>query len=194
MEKTKKIYIYGSGGHGLVSADVARAMGYKKCIFLDDNKGLKFDISLPKYDIFIAIGDNKTREKIFKRVNKCGFNIVSLIHPSAIISKSAKISKKGVLIMPQVIVNARANIQKGVILNSSCVIEHECKVAEFSHISVGAKLAGNVNIKKRCFLGINSAILPNLSLEKDSILGGGALLCKSAITGIYIGVPARIKE
>ena len=32
----KIIYLYGASGHGLVCADIARACGYDKIIFLDD--------------------------------------------------------------------------------------------------------------------------------------------------------------
>ncbi|MBS4274719.1 UDP-4-amino-4,6-dideoxy-alpha-D-N-acetyl-D-glucosamine N-acetyltransferase [Campylobacter vulpis] len=192
MERTKKIYIYGAGGHGLVCADVAFDVGYEEVIFLDDYKGLAFNKELENFDIFIAIGTNEIREKIFQKVEQCGFNIVNLIHKSAIISQSAKIAKSGVLVMPKVVVNAGASVGKGVILNTACVIEHECEIGDFSHISVGAKCAGNVKVGKFCLMGINSAILPNLSLCDESILGGGALLTKDAKEkGIYVGVPAR---
>ncbi|ECR3350084.1 UDP-N-acetylbacillosamine N-acetyltransferase, partial [Campylobacter jejuni] len=101
-------------------------------------------------------------------------------HKSALISPSASVEENaGILIMPYVVVNAKAKIEKGVILNTSSVIEHECMIGEFSHVSVGAKCAGNVKIGKNCFLGINSCVLPNLSLADDSILGGGATLVKS---------------
>ncbi len=44
-------------------------------------------------------------------------------------------------------------------------------------------------------MGINSAILPNLSLCEGSVLGGGALLAKNALKqGIYVGVPAKMRE
>ncbi len=43
MARTEKIYIYGASGHGLVCEDVAKNMGYKECIFLDDFKGMKFE-------------------------------------------------------------------------------------------------------------------------------------------------------
>lgn len=192
MERTEKIYIYGNSGHGAVCEDVAKAMGYKECIFLDDNKGEFFSENLPKYDMFIAIGENWTRKRIHEKVVECGFRVVNLIHPSAVISTSASLAGEGVLVMPLAVINARARIERGVILNSSCIIEHECEVGEFSHVSVGAKVAGNVKIGKLCFLGINSAILPNLSLADGSILGGGALLSKSVQTkGVFVGVPAR---
>ncbi|EAI1509792.1 UDP-N-acetylbacillosamine N-acetyltransferase [Campylobacter coli] len=193
MARTEKIYIYGASGHGLVCADVAMSLDYKECIFLDDFKGKKFEISLPKYDVFIAIGNNEIRKKLFNQISDSGFKIVNLIHKSAIISQSVDIAEDaGILIMPYVVVNARAKIEKGVILNTSSVIEHECIVGEFSHISVGAKCAGNVKIGKNCFLGINSCVLPNLSLADDSILGGGATLVKSqSEKGVFVGVPAK---
>ncbi|ECV9670985.1 TPA: UDP-N-acetylbacillosamine N-acetyltransferase [Campylobacter coli] len=193
MARTEKIYIYGASGHGLVCADVAMSLGYKECIFLDDFKGKKLESSLPKYDVFIAIGNNEIRKKLFNQISDSGFKIVNLIHKSAIISQSVDIAEDaGILIMPYVVVNARAKIEKGVILNTSSVIEHECVVGEFSHISVGAKCAGNVKIGKNCFLGINSCVLPNLSLADDSILGGGATLVKSqSEKGVFVGVPAK---
>ncbi|MBM0637137.1 UDP-N-acetylbacillosamine N-acetyltransferase [Campylobacter sp. VicNov18] len=196
MERTEKIYIYGASGHGLVCEDVARSMGYKECIFLDDFKGVGFDPSLPKYDCFVAIGDNKIRKKIYEKLLKNGFKIVNLIDKSALVSPSAIIKENaGILIMPYAVVNAKAKIEKGVILNTSSVIEHECVVGEFSHVSVGAKCAGNVKIGKNCFLGINSCVLPNLTLADNSILGGGATLIRSEKEqGVFIGVPAKRKK
>ncbi|MCX2683210.1 acetyltransferase [Campylobacter sp. MIT 21-1685] len=197
MERTEKIYIYGAGGHGFVCADVAYALGYKECIFLDDIKGPVFQQNLPKYDIFIGIGSNKIRKQIYEKVLQYDFKTVNLIHPSAIISPSAVIEiDSGILIMPYVVVNAKAHIQKGVILNTSSVIEHECVVGEFTHVSVGAKCGGNVTIGKLCFLGINCAVLPNLSVADESILGGGALLSKNIQEkGVFVGIPAKkLKE
>lgn len=191
----KKIYIYGSSGHGLVSADVARSVGYDEVIFLDDfdERALKFSPELEKHDIFIAIGNNKVRAHLVLKVQNAGFKLVSLIHQSAIISPSAKISNEGVLVMPNVTINACVRVEKGVILNTSCVIEHECVVDEFSHISVGAKLAGNVSVGKLCLLGINAAVLPNLKIADECILGGGSVLIKDAREkGTYVGAPARL--
>lgn len=198
MAQTEKIYIYGASGHGLVCAEAALNMGYKEVIFLDDDtkKGISFNESLEKHDIFIAIGANHTRKIIFEKVKKAGFKCVNLIHSSAIISPSAKLAKEGILIMPQVVVNARAVIEQGVILNSSSVIEHECFVDEFSHISVGAKLAGNAKVGKQSLVGINACILPNISLAQKSTLAAGAVLTQNTNqSGVYIGVPAKfIKE
>ncbi|MCR6572415.1 UDP-N-acetylbacillosamine N-acetyltransferase [Campylobacter insulaenigrae] len=192
MGTTKNIYIYGASGHGLVCADVARSMGYEKIIFLDDYKGLQYSPNLEKYDMFIAIGANTIREQLCKKVIKDGFKLVNLIHKSAIISENASLDDEGILIMPNVIVNAKACIKKGVILNSACVIEHECFVDEFTHISVGVKLGGAVKIGKRCFLGVNSSVIPCLNLSDDVTLGAGGVVIKNITSkGVYAGVPAK---
>ncbi|MDN2870949.1 UDP-N-acetylbacillosamine N-acetyltransferase, partial [Campylobacter coli] len=76
------------------------------------------------------------RKKIYQKILENGFKIVNLIHKRALISPSASIEENaGILIMPYVVINAKAKIEKGVILNTSCVIEHECVIGEFSHVS-----------------------------------------------------------
>ena len=124
MAKTKKIYIYGASGHGLVIADIARDNGYDEIVFLDDASEFKFSPELEKADIIIAIGDNKTRQKISQKVEDVGFEIVNLIHKSAVVSESAAI-EKGVVVMPNAVINAKAHIKEGAIINSGAVIEHE---------------------------------------------------------------------
>ena len=56
--------------------------------------------------IAFGIGDNKTRAKLYQKVLKYNFKIVTLIHPSAIISSSVNI-EKGTIIMPNVVINAK---------------------------------------------------------------------------------------
>ena len=192
---SEKIYIYGASGHGLVCADIALAVGYKEVIFLDDDekKAQKFTPNLPKHDIFIAVGDNCARERLAQRVQNAGFECVSLVHPSAVIAPSASVSGANVAVMASVVINARAKVLAGAILNTACVIEHECIVGEFAHISVGAKLAGNVSVGARCFLGANSCVLPNLRLCAGVVLGAGAVATKNITqSGVFVGVPARL--
>ncbi len=71
-------------------------------------------------------------EKRFIKISENGFKIVNLIHKSALISPSASVEENaGILIMPYVVINAKAKIEKGVILNTSSVIEHECVIGNF---------------------------------------------------------------
>ena len=95
---SKSIYIYGASGHGLVVADVAKSCGYEDIVFLDDDNSKGFltfeDIKENRdYHIAFGIGSNQIREKLYKKVRENGFAIPTLIHPSSIISSSARIEE-----------------------------------------------------------------------------------------------------
>lgn len=193
---SKSIYIYGASGHGLVVADIARACGYDDVIFVDDgeNKYPSFEDIKRTSGIPVAfgIGNNAIRAKLFERVQNSGFEIVSLIHPSAIISSSVTIGK-GTVIMPNVVVNAKATIGDGVILNSSCVIEHECVIDDFVHISPNVALAGDVKVGKFTHIGIGSNVIQGIIIGKNVIVGGGSMVIRNIDDNQkVVGVPARL--
>lgn len=192
MEKIKELLIYGNGGHAKVVADIARLNGYNKIRFIDDSSNnLKFSENLPRIDIIIAIGNNKIREFLQNKVLNLGFNVISLIHPSAIISPSAKIAR-GAVIMPLAIINADAKIEDGVIINSSSVIEHDCICLSFSHISPSATLAGGIKIGKRTQIGANSVIKECIKICDDVLIGAGSVVVNDIEeSGIYAGNPAK---
>ena len=180
---SKSIYIYGASGHGLVVADIARACGYDDVVFVDDDKSkgfLTFDDIKENRDYHIAfgIGNNQIREKLYKKVKENGFSTPILIHPSSIISSSAKI-EEGTVVMPNVVVNAKAYIGKCVILNSSCVVEHESIIGDFVHISPKVAIAGNVKIGDFTHIGIGSSIIQCLEIGKNSIIGAGSVVVKN---------------
>ena len=180
---SKSIYIYGASGHGLVVADVAKSCGYENIVFLDDDKSKGFlsfeDIKENRdYHIAFGIGNNQIRAKLYKKVRENGFAIPTLIHPSSIISSSARI-EEGTVVMPNVVVNAKAYIGKCVILNSSCVVEHESIIGDFVHISPKVAIAGNVRIGDFTHIGIGSSVIQCLEIGKNSIIGAGSVVVKN---------------
>lgn len=188
----KSIYIYGNGGHAKVVSEIAALNGYENIIFLDDVKGVKFSENLPKFEIIIAVGDNKIRANLAEKVLNFGFNVVSLIHPNAVISKSAVI-KKGVVIMAGAVINADAIVETGAIINTGAIIEHDCVVGEFSHLSPNAALAGGVKVGEFCHLGISSCVIQNLKIGANSIIAAGAVVIKNIPPNcVAVGVPAKV--
>ena len=191
MEKTK-LYIYGASGHGKVVCDVAKSAGYKEIVFLDDKNELKFSPDLPKFPVIIAIGDNKIRANLQKKVSEAGFELATLIHETAVISQSAKIGK-GVVIMPSVVVNADALIGDGAILNSACVIEHDCVIGKFAHISPNSALAGGVEVGKFTHIGLGSSVIQKIKIGANSIIGAGSVVIKDIDENcVAVGVPAKV--
>jgi UDP-N-acetylbacillosamine N-acetyltransferase len=190
----KKIYIYGASGHGLVVADIAKACGYDDIIFIDDGdnpyqtlEDIKTNINIP---IAFGIGDNQIRAKLFDKVAKSGFKIVSLIHKSATVSSSATIGL-GTVVMPNAVVNAKSKIGQGVILNTSCIVEHENIIEDFVHISPNAALAGGVKVGEFTHVGIGSSIIQGINVGKNCMIGGGSMVIRDIGSGRKaVGVPA----
>jgi UDP-N-acetylbacillosamine N-acetyltransferase len=175
------LYIYGASGHGMVLADIARACNYTDIKFVDDG-----NMDYPNFNdlifqgdekFIIGIGNNQVRAKLQERLNTKNFTIISLIHPSAIISPSVSIGI-GTVIMPHVVVNAQSNIGNGVILNTGCIIEHECIIGDYAHISPSVALAGNVCIGVKTQIGIGSCIIQGIQVGESSLIGAGSVVVK----------------
>ena len=177
----KTIYIYGASGHGLVVADIARACGYDDIIFIDDgeNDCPSFE-NIKEYNhipLALGIGTNRIRGKLFEKVKTNNFTILTLVHPSCIISSSVTI-EEGTVVMPNIVINAKAKIGKGTILNTSCVIEHECIIDDFAHISPNVALAGDVKIGKYTHVGIGSNVIQGITIGNNSLIGAGSTVVK----------------
>ena len=192
----KEIFIYGASGHGLVVADIAKACGYDKIIFIDDGKRdyknfeeIKEQTHIP---IALGIGDNWIRERIFNKLQSFGFSMPVLIHPSSIISSSCVI-EEGSVVMPNVVLNARAHIGKGAILNTGSIVEHECCIEDFVHISPNVALAGNVSIGRLTHVGIATCVIQGMSIGEKSLIGAGSVVVSSLPSHkVCFGNPCKV--
>lgn len=201
MEKID-IYIYGASGHGKVVYDVALRLGYKVKGFIDDDKSKTKLLDLPvlfpdkvidrKCDAALGIGNNKVRYKIYNKLVGININIVTLIDPSAIISKYAIIDE-GSVVFPNSVINNSAKICRGCIINTGAIVEHDCYIGDFAHISPNAALAGGVKVGEYSQVGIGACIKQNITIGKNVIIGAGAVIVRDVPENVVVaGNPGRI--
>lgn len=94
--------------------------------------------------------------------------------------------------MAGVVINARASIGEGVIVNTSSSVDHDCKLDGYCHIGVGAHLAGTVYVGKETFVGAGAIIINNINIGENVILGASATVISDICEqGTYVGTPAR---
>lgn len=202
------LLIIGAGGHGKVIADIALKMNnWKSIAFLDDDENIKTSMGIDvigkttdaikyirNYDIFIAVGNNATREKIQKKLESEGASIPVLIHPNAVIGEQVEFGA-GTVLMAGAIINCCTQIGKGCIINTGATIDHDNSIEDYVHISPGVHTAGTVKIGKGTWLGVGSKVSNNLSITSGCKVGAGAVVVKDiSETGTYVGVPARMIE
>ena len=141
--------------------------------------------------IYIAAGNIKIREKIIKKF--LNYNFFTLIHPSSVVSKYAKLGK-GITIGPQCVISANANLGDFNNLNSFSLISHDNILGTNNSLSPYVKLMGNCKIGSNNFFGANTTVLPNISLGNLNNIGANSLLTKNFSSNKLIyGSPAKIK-
>ena len=201
----KKLLIIGASGHGKVVADIALQMEkWQSVSFLDDDVTIKESMGIEvigkamdavnyisEYDIFVAIGNNKTREKMQNDLEEFSTNIPTLIHPSAIIGRQVQL-EWGTVVMAGVVINCCTKIGKGCIINTGATIDHDNVIEDYVHISPGVNLAGTVKVGKGTWLGIGSIVCNNISITSRCLIGAGAVVVRDINeTGTYVGVPIK---
>lgn len=199
----KQLVIIGASGHGKVVADIAKKNGYEQIVFLDDNDSLSqcgaYVVAgkCSKYadydcDMIVAIGNPIIREKFLNELAQKGKSVPVLVHPNASIAENVEIGK-GTVIAAGAVVNPGAVIGKGCIINTCASVDHDCSVADYVHISVGAHVAGSVTIGERTWVGAGATVSNNVNICADCMIGAGAVVVKEICEkGTYIGVPARM--
>ncbi len=140
----------------------------------------------------LGIGDNNLREKAANLILTKSFQLGNVIDSNALISKSAYIGL-GVFASKGVFVNAFSKIGNFTILNTGCIIEHECEIGIAAHIAPGAILAGNVKVGNRTFIGANSVIKQGIEIGDDVIIGAGSVIIEHVKSNTkLVGNPGRI--
>ena len=202
-----KNVIIGYSGHAYVVAESYISKGntleyYTNLLKVENNPfnlaylGCETDPNFRGWDMRLAfilgIGDNNLRHKVAQLLLSKSQIIESVIDPNSIISKSANIGV-GVFASKGVLVNAFSKIGDFTILNTGCIIEHECEISTAVHIAPGAVIAGNVKIGKRSFIGANSVIKQGVEIGDDVIIGAGSVIINNISSNTKIvGNPGRI--
>ena len=190
------MYLYGASGHGKVIKDIAEAQGGSVEGFVDDNPSLSKYCDKEVYHradglspMIVSIGINMTRKKIAERLS-CEFGVA--IHPTAVVSPSAKIGE-GTVVMPGAIINADVVIGKHCIINTGASVDHECVVGDYCHIAPHATLCGQVHVGEGTLIGVGASVIPCIEIGEWCTVGAGAAVVTNVPDNTtVVGVPAKV--
>ena len=158
--ETRSLLILGAGGLGQVVAEMAQMSGcYSMIAFLDDNPNEEKEalyhivgrvreaegLAKSFTHVIPALGNNQTRYKLIEKMRDAGFQIPRLIHPSAVISPTAKIGD-GCIIRERVVISRNVVIGDGCLINIGAMIDHKCVVGNGSHIPMGSIVRNEITI------------------------------------------------
>ncbi|MEH7076826.1 acetyltransferase [Neobacillus drentensis] len=204
------VVVIGHGGHSKVVSDIIRANKELQFIGYLDNKyeriqlmnnfiygpveaanQLKQEYNNLKF--VMAIGDNKVRKSVVEKLGYSKSDFITIFHPSAYISPSAKIGH-GTVIMPQAVINADVVIGDHCIINSCSVVEHDSRLEDYVHLCPNSTIAGTVEMGEGSCVGSGATIIPNISIGEWTMIGAGATVIDHVPSNcLAMGTPAKVK-
>ena len=204
-----KVVILGSSGHAKCVMDVLEAMGSFEIVGLTTKDPVR---ALGRYPVlgddevlpdllsrgvtWAAVGvggwvSNALRKQIYERVKSLGFQVVTAVHPSAVITGGVTIGE-GSVIFAGVVLNPEVRIGENVVVATGSTVDHETVVESHVLISAGVSVGAKVTIREGALLAIGSTITSGITVGKDALVGAGAVVVRDVPDGVRVyGIPAR---
>ena len=201
---SKKIRIYGAGGHSQVIREVLENNGYEVTETFDDKpsgrhyasknvttgaRGNLKDFPHEGHPVIIAVGINAERAEI------AGFlksSFEKAIHSSAIIAPTAKIGD-GTVVFAGAIIQPNTIVGEHVIVNTAASIDHDNIIGDFAHISPKAALCGHVEVGEGSHVGVGAVVIPKVKIGKWCTIGAGTVVLNDVLDySTVVGNPGKV--
>ncbi len=207
MTKSKSYILLGAGGHakvlyeilklhqlniqGFIAPEKTQDLYFEELEYLGDDA--TFDYESEHFFLVNTLGSVKytqPRENLYQYYKTRNFSFPKIIHPSAIISHSAKLLE-GVQLLAGSIINSCAIIKENSIINTGAIIEHDCCIGSHNHIAPRAVLCGNVSTGSNVHIGAGASINQSIHIGHNVIIASGAVVTENIPdNSIVAGVPA----
>jgi sugar O-acyltransferase (sialic acid O-acetyltransferase NeuD family) len=209
-----RLYIFGAGGHGREIAWLAESawQDVPEIVFLVDHQKyvrppvdgrpvrLLSDEYLGRDSRFVvAVGDPASRRRIAAAFDSRGASAATIVHPGVERSEHVAIGA-GAVVFPGCILTTDVTVGRHTHLNAACTVSHSSRVGEFSTLSPGVHVAGNVHIGADVFVGVGANIingLPNtpLIVGDGAVIAAGSCVINHVVSrSMVAGVPAMRKR
>lgn len=195
--KKKKVILFGAGGHARSCIDVIEQEGTFHIVGLvgkesevgNEVNGYRVvadetnvsDLKHQANFALVAVGQilsPELRIKLKDQIIQAGFELATVIAPTAYISPSAVIGA-GTIVMHGAILNTGVQVGQNCIINSKALLEHDVSVKDNVHISTGAILNGKVSIDEGCFVGSGAVLKEGIIIGQRTVIGMGTILRKN---------------
>ena len=98
-----------------------------------------------------------------------GFTAPPIVHPSAVVSRKARIDP-GAVVFAGAVVQPCATVGPGSIINTRAVVEHDSDIAAGCHIAPGAIVLGNCTVGRTSMIGAGAVVLPGTRLPDRTLV------------------------
>jgi len=141
-----------------------------------------------------ALGSTDTmrpREQAYERLRALGYRFMTVVHPSAVVAKSAQLGE-GVQLMAGAIVQPGASVGDNSLVNTGAQLDHDCVVGRHVHLAPGATLSGAVRVGNASHIGTGATVVQGITIGARCLIAAGAVVTADVADADRVaGVPAR---
>ena len=130
--------------------------------------------------------------RYLKSLNVPDHKFATLVHPSAVVSKSARIGY-GVCLMAQTFVGPEARLGNHILGYGQSYISRNTVLEDYAYLAAKACLGAESVLKKGAYLGLASTVIERIVIDAWAVVGAGANVLKNVAEGeIVVGNPAHV--
>jgi sugar O-acyltransferase (sialic acid O-acetyltransferase NeuD family) len=203
--ETGDIHVAGTGSFALEVAEYARAAGLEVAglIELQDASRVGAEIhglpvrgadDPPAPEAAAIVGAGGDRLAHWAGLADHGWSAVSVIHPGAHVSPSARVGA-GCVVGPGAVIGATSELGEHVLLGRGSLLGHHAVLEAGATLNPGANVAGHVRVGRGVTVGMGAIVADHLEVGAGAMIAAGAAVVRDVAAGIRVqGVPARPYE
>ncbi len=135
--------------------------------------------------------DPPRRLRLVQRLGLEPGRYATLIHPAAVVPRSATIGPGSVLHATTVL-TADVRLGAHVAVMPAVVLTHDDVIGDGVTFGAGVRVAGAVTIEAGAYVGSGALVRENLTVGAGAVIGMGAVVTRDVPAGeVWAGVPAR---
>lgn len=205
------IYLLGVGHGTPIFIELAEACGYHVMgLYHYDNErtgeidhGYKiigsfedlFQQDLYGINFCLTMGDMSIKQFVSQKLKIKGGTTPTLIHPTAIVSRFAKVSNSGVLLCSHCEVHNDAVIEEGCEIWPQSIVEHDTHLQPYTFMGPRSYVGAYTEVEGLAFIGQCSVLISDKAkhIGKEALIGAGSVVTKPVPPkAIVAGNPARL--
>ena len=201
----QELFIYGCGGVGNEIAEhIMNNPSYKLKGFIDDNSQIRKCMGFPSWtfeevlkmsnkdiNVIISIGEPDIRRKLSEKLEKNGFNEITVDLSEHYNSDFSTVGQ-GTLLHHGSYISVNSKIGKSCLINKDSLVGHDCIIGDCTVLSPRVTLGGNVTVGDNTYIGTGALIRNGINIGNNVIVGMGAVVIKDVEDdSVVVGNPAK---